>query len=84
MDIFSVHVTDIDVRNQDRYFVPLPDIIFRIRDIIVYIPDITVPIPDITVPIPDITVLIPDINFMKNSMSRKWAVKTGHIPDIKS
>ena len=51
-----------DVRNKDRYFVPIPDIT-------VHIPDINVPIPDIIVHIPDITVLIPDINFMKNSMS---------------
>ena len=65
-----------DVRNKDRYFDPIPDII-------VHIPDITVHVPDINVHIPDITVLIPDISFMKKVMSGIWTVKTGHIPDIK-
>ena len=67
--------SNFDVRNMDRYLVPIPDIT-------VHIPDINVPIPDIIVHIPDITVLIPDINFMKNSMSGIWTVKTGLIPDI--
>ena len=57
-----LRTSKIDVRNQDRYFVPLPDITFCI-------PDIIVRIPDITVLIPDITVLIPDINSMQNLMS---------------
>ena len=74
----------IDVRNKDRYFVPVPDITVLVPDIIVLVPDIIVLVPDITVLVPDITVLVPDINFMRKLMSGRWPVKTGHLPDIKS
>ena len=75
--LFIFGTSTFDVRNKDRYLVPIPDII-------VHIPDITVHVPDINVHIPYINDLIPDISFMRKLMSGIWTVITGHIPDIKS
>ena len=81
--VFSVHISDI--KSWCLEYGQWKPVLFQTSLIFsVYIPDITVYIPDIIAHILDITVLIADINFMKNSMSGIWPVKTGLIPDIKS